>query len=475
MGAAMRYQPQIGPLTISRQCGLLQGAKLLALIVGSHISSNLVDGKPLSIAGTNVKPLAVPEGIGATNSLGQGDLSATGIEAAGGSIFVDFWYGRLYGTAASNAYFFGDYDGANGQGIASRHSSIGGCWGYFDGSALNDSGETLPLDGTLQCFVTVRDTVSGTVKVYRNGALKITSSGAPVLLGALAVGSIGPNQWATFYSESSTVLAGRLRYKVWDAAAVKSFTNNPWQLFQAPDEEDFVAAGGGTDTPVNPAVGTLALTGYSPSIAQSVNQSIAPGTGSLAITGFAPSVTQGITTNIAPGAGIVALTGYAPVVAQSANSAVSPAAGTLTLNGYAPAIAQTANQALTPAVGALAVTGYAPTVSQAAASPSLTPDAGSFAITGYAPYVKQTAPVTKIGGDDVPRHEDEERLEIWEPRKPTPKRDDSLDKVVRDAYAKATGKPIAAAIAKPTPTVRAVDPDPFDYDEDDFEVLLLSY
>jgi|GEM_PF-4762292 len=341
----MRYQPQVGPLTIGKQCGLLQGAKLLALIVGSNIASNLVDGKPLSIAGTNVKPIPVQRGVCAANYLGQGDLSATGLEAIGGGVFVDFWYGYVYGESvvANYNYLFGDYDGTNGHGLAAHHAGIAGNWGYFDGSALNDSGEALPLNGSLECFVVVRDTVAGTSKVYRNGVLKVTSAGAPVLTSALAVGSLGPNQYSSYATESGTLLAGRLRYKAWDAAAVKSFTNGPWQLFQAPDEEDFVAA-----------AGTAAFAGSAVGVASSA--------GSLTTMIKLAGAESAATVATAALTTAIALTG-----AASANGTASAALGTaIKLAGQAAASASSSGALVTgiPLAGNAAAS--------AAASASLT-------------------------------------------------------------------------------------------------------
>lgn len=274
-------------------------------------------------------------------------------------------------------------------------------------------------------------------------------------------------------------------------------TSNPWQLFRS-QQRVMLAAAGGTNTPINPGVGALALAGYAPSVTQSANLSLTPGAGSIGITGYAPSisqpqaitagvgaltltgyaptVTQGITTSIVPGAGALNLTGYAPSIAQSANQSVMPDAGSLSISGYVPAIAQTTNQSVAPAPGSLTLTGYAPTVAQALASPNLVPQVGALSITGYAPTVEQSTPITKIGGDDAPGHDEaDERVEVWEKRAPTPRRDDSLDKVIREAYAKAIGKPAAPVVAKAEPKPVAPAEPAFDSEEDDLEVLLLSF
>ena len=64
----------------------------------------------------------------------------------------------------------------------------------------------------------------------------------------------------------------------------------------------------------------------------------------------------------------------------------------------------------------------------------------------------------KRGGDDVPREE------YWERRKPDPKRDVTLDTVIRQAYDKAMGR----VIAEPAQVI-----DAFDYESDDEDVLML--
>lgn len=67
---------------------------------------------------------------------------------------------------------------------------------------------------------------------------------------------------------------------------------------------------------------------------------------------------------------------------------------------------------------------------------------------------------TKKGGDDVPREEH------WEVRKPQPKRDATLDTVIKQAYDKAMGR----TVAKPA---QVYEVDAFDYEADDEDVLML--
>lgn len=142
---------------------------------------------------------------------------------------------------------------------------------------------------------------------------------------------------------------------------------------------------------LTPGVAALALTGYAPSVARTANQSLTPGAGSLTLTGYAPTISQ--PHGVAPGVGTLSLTGFAPTVAQSANQGVNPGVGSLSLTGYAPSIGQTANQALVPGVGALSITGFAPVVTVASASVSLVPGVGVLTVAGYAPDVAQSGAV----------------------------------------------------------------------------------
>lgn len=135
----------------------------------------------------------------------------------------------------------------------------------------------------------------------------------------------------------------------------------------------FREATGGGGTAVNPGAGSVAITGYAPSIAQP--HSATPGTGAIALTGFAPTVGQPHTA--APGAGAVALTGYAPTISQP-HSAV-PGAGAIAITGYAPTVTQSGAQNVAPGAGAIVLSGHAPTVTQGTTLP---PRLGGFEAGG---------------------------------------------------------------------------------------------
>lgn len=292
----MRYQPQ-GRIRIDRSHPHLTsgGGVLLGLLVGPHFRVNQVNGKLNTLSGAAQTLMARGSGVGVFNPTGSGDV-AMAIEAAGGSKFTDFWYGRIYtGSADTNHYLFGDYNGAQGQGIAVRHGSSGGTWGYFDGSAFYSSGEiyTVVQDGQPHSFAVCRDVVNGFVKVYRDGILKVTTNnGTPTLTGNLAVGSLGMNQHGSFGTESLTEVFGRIRYNSWNERQIREFHNNPYLFLQAPEDDfdEVVSAGGGPT--IHTLVGTSTNQGNSSTagVAGQRHSILAAGTSQANTTSVAPAV-----------------------------------------------------------------------------------------------------------------------------------------------------------------------------------------
>lgn len=172
-------------------------------------------------------------------------------------------------------------------------------------------------------------------------------------------------------------------------AEFSSLTDNPWQLFAAPPRRLWGIASSGTTTTLTPGVDTLAITGYTPTLVQSANQTVAPGVGSLSITGYAPTLAQGANQSVNPATGTLTITGYAPTLAQSANQSVAPGVSSLALTGYAPTIVQNTTTTVSPGVGALTITGYVPTLAQSA-NQTVAPGVRTLAIAGFAPTLTQS-------------------------------------------------------------------------------------
>ena len=98
----------------------------------------------------------------------------------------------------------------------------------------------------------------------------------------------------------------------------------------------YVPVGAASGTIIGVPLGSLALTGYAPTVSASSGTTIAIPAGSLTLTGYAPVVVNPRTISIP--AGGLTLTGYAPVVSDGAGITISVPSATLTLTGYAPAV-----------------------------------------------------------------------------------------------------------------------------------------
>jgi hypothetical protein len=140
----------------------------------------------------------------------------------------------------------------------------------------------------------------------------------------------------------------------------------------------FVAAAPGTS--LTPVTAALAVTGYSPSVAQARNLALASST--VATTGYAPNVAQATRLNI--DTGVVGVMGYAPSIAQASN--LNPLTGVVVATGFAPSIAQATN--LFVDAGSSPVQGYVPAIAQAV---NLFPDTAASEVTGFAPSVAQAS------------------------------------------------------------------------------------
>jgi len=123
-----------------------------------------------------------------------------------------------------------------------------------------------------------------------------------------------------------------------------------------------------------------------------------PPIGSLTLTGITPSVTFNGTIEQLPPVGSLSITGFAPGVAKVGNTAEAPPAGNLNLFSYAPDAVIAGNVVAIPGAGSLALTGFAPQLAQVSATIEV-PPAGTLTLTGYAP---QTDVVGSVVGEIPP-------------------------------------------------------------------------
>jgi len=138
------------------------------------------------------------------------------------------------------------------------------------------------------------------------------------------------------------------------------------------------------NTPIDPDVGLLTITGYAPVVSQP--KSADPDVGVLTITGFAPTIEQ--THQALPDVGLLTLQGFAPTIAQSTNG--QPQTGIIALLGLAPTVTQSINNLTNPDSGLIVLQGFAPTVTQQSFNRTARPSPGLIALQGFAPVVTQT-------------------------------------------------------------------------------------
>lgn len=162
------------------------------------------------------------------------------------------------------------------------------------------------------------------------------------------------------------------------------------------------------DTPVNPGVGSLALSGPVPLIAQP--KVVLPGVGALTLSGPIPLVAQ--PEDALPGAGALSFTGPAPLIEQThqalpgvgsltlfggpptifRDTKGDPEPGILTLVGPPPLITTSDNGLiLLPINPPIFLVGPKPTISQTSGARSVPMGTGVLQILGPAPTITQEA------------------------------------------------------------------------------------
>ncbi len=396
-------QPQV-PVGIDWSNPLANGLLLAncASLVGNQVNNSPPTRRTASVSHTGLEPNYF-------HANGEVVFSTPGIKTFFGRYLFDPTnerFGGMFSTTNRSGIYF-EYKSSQLKAVVFNNGS----WPVTNIGATPATGELITL-----AVVSDSDTSH---RIYRNGLLVATLSNT-AQTGTFNVAGAMYCDASTFYTAKVAGVSGLTGFsRRLSGDEIKELHKSQFGIFSPLNRRIWVASAGGTNTAVNPGTGSIAITGYAPSIAQTANQAITPnvgnivitgyaptisqpqavnpGVGSLTITGYAPTVTQNVDVPVNPGVGTIAITGYAPTVAQTANQSVLPATGTIAITGYSPTVSQSANQAVTPDVGTITITGYAPIVQQAPASQNITPDVGTITITGYAPTVEQSSPL-RLGG-----------------------------------------------------------------------------
>jgi hypothetical protein len=366
VGAGMRYQPQ-GLIRRNPESRIATAAQSLLLANGRV---NLATGVALRSSGT-IERVPGPSGVALRFSK-NGYVQTEVMPAIGTRTFVEFWYGypsdgpaERY-ASGSDAQDPGFLTGSSAnqlgifQAAGNRYGSGAqwGCvynWDAGNASAFTLSGESLPLGGPPVLLVAVRRQ-TGT-ELWRDGKMVNFVSQAPrdypaqsLICGAF-VEDI--NYWS---SRSSTLMAGRV---IIDPTAdeIRQFSRNPWQLFQTPDDEEYLkSSAGGAGATVGPAgVGALAAVGTPQASggarAAPAGISALAGIGIMQATAAAQAGPAGVSAAVSIGA--AAPSGGAIIAVSGVASAAS--AGTVSASGASVGMANPAGVVAFASVGAVSV------------------------------------------------------------------------------------------------------------------------
>lgn len=367
----MRYQPQGGQSRLSALARSLGFTHAFNFGDGTTRPTNLVTGTPGISTAVNASIVGGPGGR-AMKLTGQlGDR----LEVAG----------NPFATSVGTYLWIdsGVDPGSNGQAVVQTRygTTTTGTTGEQFGFQIRIIGNTINL---LSAQIANRVSVAGrdnsgklnvsAVSIAGDQARHAVFNRGRMLYGDTPV----PTGFTPNYQHGTSAIAGAfdctsstVQYyallfapRVIPDEVLKALTANPWQLFEAPDDDG--EAGAVVELSISPAAAPFTLTGFAPTITRGVTTSAAPGAAALTITGHAPSVTQGMTTSVSPAAGALAVQGYAPTVTQTAARSTNPAPAALTITGYAPTVTRGASLVVAAgAPAALTVRGYAPTITQA--------------------------------------------------------------------------------------------------------------
>jgi hypothetical protein len=329
----MRYsQPQSGPAQIDWSNPITRGL-VLAFIPGIGDATRICQRlNSYAIGAGRFGKQTVP-----LTAAPFPELGARNVKNGGAMSVIIF--GTFAVASSFTAPLLSHYPGSGGWKFGVDASGNIGYTHY----GVADYATTVPITG-FTGSIGMTATISSAARMFKGGAFQQS-----VTIGAINSAGVSGNfsigaRFGPADSTSASVVALALYFeRALSDAEQASLAANPWQVFESPQPiylYSTAAAGGATDTPVNPAAASITVSGYAPTIARTAHQSVAPSAGSIAITGYAPSITQSAAGSISPATGAITVTGYAPTVTRTASLALSPAVGAITITGYAPTVFQ---------------------------------------------------------------------------------------------------------------------------------------
>jgi hypothetical protein len=241
---AQRYtQPQGGPAQVDKNTSIGRDLALLINAIGGALDdTNIVTGFRCLGSGASITRTTNAAGkaykLAGVNSVLTTDFSWVQVGTG------DFTLATVARSSAGAT--FSMLAGVNNPGGGSSFSGLisNGTWQYSDGNALHDSSIT-PSAQKPDVVVVVRR--SGIITIAVNGVIIPTATTDPAaysntleLFCRRGLGSEAP-----FIGEMNLFAAA---YRAWSNAEIRSFCNNPWQVFKSAQRAIPAAAPTGVST-----------------------------------------------------------------------------------------------------------------------------------------------------------------------------------------------------------------------------------
>jgi hypothetical protein len=223
-----------------------------------------------------------------------------------------------------------------------------GIYNSVDGGSYLQA--TSVIDGKWHVFTARRQ--GSNLEIYVDDLLVASTTSTPKTIYESGIGTAigGLHQSSAYNGTQSTALVA-----AWDRALpvsqVKELGRNPWQLFAPLPSRFLIEMGASSGNTIAVPAGSIALTGYVPTVVTTANQIVSVPSGGLVLTGQTPTIVSTDNKTISVPAGSLVFTGNAPAVVASGNMSISVPVGSIVLVGYAPVVATSSGGSVTIKAG----------------------------------------------------------------------------------------------------------------------------